>query len=357
MNDINDIINSKKIINNIGKTKSNSKNKDKNLITSKSLKIDNANPPKKSNFYEINNLNISKNLKDNSNSKIGINNNKILNLISKENKRKNKNKKGNKNKFSKYKNSKIKQDIVNKTIHNLNINNIKNNIKFNNFELNTMDYENALIYDKRTCFEYYLVLLRIKHPLLFGFCPIKDYNTMIIKLCIFLLSFDIYYVINFSFFNEDVIHKLYEDGGGFDVVYFIPQISISFAVSHIITVLIKFIFLSESNIIEVRKQKTYTAAIHISTKVKKNIICKYVIFYISGIIFLFFFWMLLSSFGAVYQNTQVILFESVLISFGISFVFPIFYNIIPCILRTCSLNNKEKNSDCIYKTSKFLQIL
>ena len=220
-----------------------------------------------------------------------------------------------------------------------------------------LSYKIALLYDKRTCFEYYIVLLRIKHPLLFGFCPIKDYNTLIIKICIILLSFDIYYVINFAFFNEDVIHKLYEDGGGFDVVYFIPQISISFAVSHLITIIIKFIFLSERNILEVRNQKSLNAAISISEKVKKNIICKYIIFYISGIIFLFFFWMLLSSFGAVYQNTQIILFENVLISFAISFVFPIFYNIIPCILRTCSLNNKEKNSDCIYKASNFLQIL
>ena len=136
----------------------------------------------------------------------------------------------------------------------------------------------------------------------------KDYNTMIRKLCIFLLSFDIYYVINFAFFNEEVLHKLYEDGGGFDIIYFIPQISISFAISHIITIIIKYIFLSERNIIQVKNQATYEAAVRISDKVRRNIVCKYILFYILGIIFLFFFWILLSSFGAVYQNTQIILF-------------------------------------------------
>ena len=69
---------------------------------------------------------------------------------------------------------------------------------------------------------------------------------------------------------------------------------------------------------------------------------EHVIFYILGIIFLLFFWMLLSSFGAVYQNSQIILFECVLISFGISFVYPFVYNFIPCIFifKICFVNSR-----------------
>ena len=333
----------------------NSKKQTKNKGT---RKITNTNPPKKFNFKADYNIKDEKKINSNSKSKFNIsNNNKSLKLSSKIIKNKNKNTFKRNNKHSKC--NKMNSKIININIPN---NQIKNEIKtikfkYNDFELNTLDYSSALIYDKRTCCQYYIALLRIKHPLLFGFCPMKDYNTMIIKLCIFLLSFDIYYVINFAFFNEDVLHKLYEDGGGFDIIYFIPQISISFAVSHIITILIKFIFLSERNIIQVRNQPTYEAAMRISDKVRRNIVCKYILFYILGIIFLFFFWMLLSSFGAVYQNTQIILFESVLVSFAISFIYPIFYNIIPCIFRFCSLSNKEKNLDCLYKISKFLQIL
>ena len=179
---------------------------------------------------------------------------------------------------------------------------------------------------------------------------------MIVKLCIFLLSFDIYYVVNYAFFNENVIHKIYEDGGSFDIIYFIPQIAISFGIANTITIIIKLIFLTERNIIQVRNQPTYTAAIEISSKVKKNIVIKHILFYISGIIFLFFFWILLSSFGAVYQNSQLILFEMVLLSFSISFIYPFFYNIIPCIFRFCSLSSKTKSLKCIYNFSKFLQV-
>ena len=228
---------------------------------------------------------------------------------------------------------------------------------YNHFELNTMDYINAINYDNRTCCQYYGALIRIKHPLLFGLCPIKDYNSMIIKLCIFLLSFDIYYVVNFIFFDENAIHVLYENGGKFDIIYFLPSIAISFGVANIITILIKFIFLTERNIVQIRYQVTYSAADRVFENVRRNIVIKHVIFYILGIIFLFFFWMLLSSFGAVYQNSQMILFECVLISFGISFVYPFFYNVIPCIFRFCSLSSKKRDMNCIYNFSKFLQLL
>ena len=234
---------------------------------------------------------------------------------------------------------------------------IKKPEEFNHFELNTMDYMNAINYDKRTFCQYYGALIRIKHPLLFGLCPMNDYNSMIIKLCIFLLSFDIYYVVNFIFFDENAIHVLYENGGKFDIIYFLPSIAISFGVCNIITIILKYIFLTERNVVQVRKQVTYSAADMAAESALRNIVIKHVIFYILGIIFLFFFWMLLSSFGAVYQNSQIILFECVLISFGISFVYPFVYNFIPCIFRFCSLSSKSKDMNCIYNFSKFLQLL
>ena len=180
---------------------------------------------------------------------------------------------------------------------------------------------------------------------------------MIIKLCIFLLSFDIYYIINFIFFDENAIHKLYENNGKFDILYFLPQIAISFGIANIITIIIKLIFLTERNIIQVKEAHTYNEADKIAANVKRNIVIKHIVFYILGIIFLLFFWMLLSSFGAVFQNAQLILFENVLISFGISFIYPFFYNFIPCIFRFCALSSKKKDMSCIYNFSKFLQIL
>ena len=185
----------------------------------------------------------------------------------------------------------------------------------------------------------------------------KDFNSMIIKSCIFFLSFSIYYAMNFVFFNENTIHKIYEDGGKYDIIYFIPQICIAFAVSHVITIIIKLIFLSERNLANINLQKTKNEAYELSLKEKKNLIIKYSFFFILGIIFLGVFWLFLSAFGAVYQNTQIIVFENTLISFGISFIYPIFINIFACVLRIISLGSKEQSLGCVYNLSKLFQIL
>ena len=116
---------------------------------------------------------------------------------------------------------------------------------------------------------------------------------MIIKLCIFCLSFAIYYSVNYFFFDEKMIHKIYEDGGNYDILYFLPKISIAFAISYFLTVIIKLIFLSERNILQVRLKSTYSQANNIVPTVKRNITIKYVIFFILGLIILIFFFKIL----------------------------------------------------------------
>ena len=220
-----------------------------------------------------------------------------------------------------------------------------------------LNYKTALLYDKRTCLEYYICLLKSKIPILFGFCPKNDYNSLNIKLCIFWLSFAIYYALNFSFFNEKIIHKIFEDGGKYDIMYFLPKISLSFAISHIITIIIKLIFLSERNLMNIRIQTSLESSERISSKERKNIFCKYIIFFILSLLFLVFFWFLLSSFGAVYKNTQIFIFKNALISFAMSFVYEFFINIFPCIFRIASLRTETRNKECSFTFSKFLQIL
>ena len=235
--------------------------------------------------------------------------------------------------------------------------NKKNKTKYNDFELNLINYKIALLYDKRTFSQIYLSLLRKKHPIIFAFCPIKDYNSIIIKSSMFLLIFAVYYAINFSFFNEDIIHKIYEKGGKYDVIYFLPKIIISFVISHLIGSIIKFIFLSERNLMEIKNQKNLEESSNIVSKIKRNLVIKYIIYFISGLVFLVFFWLLLSSFGAVYQNTQIFIFENTLISFCISFFYPFIINFLPCIFRILALNSKSKNKECIYIFSYILQFI
>ena len=131
------------------------------------------------------------------------------------------------------------------------------------------------MYDKRSFCKYYISLIKAKNFLIFSFCPLDDYNSIIIKSSIFCLSFSLFYAVNFAFFNDEMIHRLYEDEGIYDIIYFIPTIVISFAISHIITIIIKFIFLSGRDIIKIKMQTSLLQSSKTSDSVKRSLCIKY----------------------------------------------------------------------------------
>ena len=93
-------------------------------------------------------------------------------------------------------------------------------------------------------------------------------------------------------------------------------------------------------------------------KVKKSLVIKYICFYVFGSLLLMFFWYYISSFGAVFQNTQLYLMKNALISFSFTLVYPFFINLAPGVFRIISLNNgKKNNKECLFKFSKYLQII
>jgi hypothetical protein len=228
-------------------------------------------------------------------------------------------------------------------------------ISFNIYELNTFPYNKALLYDKRTYYDYYCSLIKAKHPLIFSFIPIKDFNTMIIKIDMFIISFSIYYTMNTLLFTESTIHKIYEDKGEYNFSYHFPKSLLSFFIAHVIIISIKLIFLSERNISAIKNEEDKEVVAEMDEKVKRCLIIKYIIYYALGFLFLVLFWYYLSSFCAVYQNSQIFLFINTFVSFLISLIYPFFINIFPGIFRIYSL--KSHNKSCAYNFSKCLQIL
>ena len=226
---------------------------------------------------------------------------------------------------------------------------------YNDFELNTMSYADALEIDKRTFQQYYISLLRVKQYICFSFFPIKDYNVFIIKICLFFLSFAIYYAFNTLFFNYTIIHELYENGGSYNLSFVFPSIIYSFIISYHVNIVIKYVTLSERNILEVKNEKTIKLANKKKIKVKRFLIVKSICYFVISLVFLLLFWYYLSSFCAVYKNSQKYLIKNTFISYGLGLLYPLLINIIPVIFRKIALNNK--NRECIYNTSKFLQIL
>ena len=91
-------------------------------------------------------------------------------------------------------------------------------------ELNSLSYEEALKIDKRTYCQYYFSLIKKKQSILFSFYPNRDYNSQIIKSFLFFFYYSSDISINALFFNDDTMHKIYNDSGKFNLSYQLPQI-------------------------------------------------------------------------------------------------------------------------------------
>ena len=228
---------------------------------------------------------------------------------------------------------------------------------FIDYSINHLTYKEALMYDKRNYLEYYISLIRTKHPIFFTFCLLNDYNILIIKICIFLLSITVYFGINALFFNNTIIHTIYLNEGKYDIVSVLPRIILSFAISHIINIILRICFLSERELYSIEKQKTLLEA----KRKSKTVLCcftiKYFIFFAFSMLYLILSWYYLSSFCAIYQNSQIFLLLNTIISYGISLVYPFIINLIPGILRIYSLNDTNRNKYCIYMLSIIIQII
>ena len=258
----------------------------------------------------------------------------------------------------------IKKEKINcsdMTIINMNKNNKKRKtIKIGNykeFELNYFSYKEARQLDKRTFFQLYFYLIKTKVPIFFEFYPINDYNLKIIKISLFFLFFDIYFAINTLFFTDSTIHQIYKDGGKYNFGYFLPQIIYSFIICYIINSAIKFFTLLERNILEAIKGINSRNKLKKVFKIKRCLIIKYIIFYALSNVFLILFWFYLSSFCAVYQNTQIYLIINTLMSCVVCIIFSFIFILLPSTFRFLSLNVNKAKYECFYKASQILQII
>ena len=149
-------------------------------------------------------------------------------------------------------NGRISKKYIIIGVNRININDIMNK---KDFELNSLDYNEAFDLDKRNYCEYYLSLIKYNHPIFFSFGSYNDYNSKIIKIFLFFFSFSLDLVINALFFNDDTMHKIYEDKGKFNFLYQIPQIIYSTLIARFIDSFIRNFALTQDTIVELKKKK------------------------------------------------------------------------------------------------------
>ena len=239
-----------------------------NFLINISKNSSNINKSKNDSQYESTiKLSFKKKTKRNKRSKslFSFNIKKTMNNKNNKNNNKNRNNKSNKNRNNKNKNNNIL--IYNNTI---------NRYKYNDEELNIMKYEDALIYDERGYTEYYISLLNKKQLILFTFIAKTDYNLRVVKIALFLFSFSLYFTVNAFFFGDHTIHIIHENKGIFNILFQLPQILYTSAISIVCNLIFKSLALSEKYLINFKKNNknfgNYNELINIYKCLKKKII-------------------------------------------------------------------------------------
>ena len=358
--------------NNSPKSNNNFQN-NRNNIMNKKINTNNDNNNNKNNNINKNNNNIDNNVDKNVN-KIKMKNNYIKKNKNNKNilllKKKTFERKSNysliSNNFNS--NSKIlfnKENInYNKNVSNITfldtfINNCSKNDIYNLFseeEINDMKFKYALKIDKRDFVTYYISLLKQKQLILFTFFY-NDYNLYLMKISLFLCIFTLYLMTNTFFFNDDNMHKIYNDYGKYNFIYQIPQILYSTIISSAITIILKNLSLSQKSIIKIKKINDIHLMIQTFLSFMKCFIYKLILFNLVGLIVLLFNLYYISLFCAVYTNTQSHLLTDTFTSFGISLLYPFGLSIIPGILRISALKSDKNNKKTIYFISQLIGIL
>ena len=238
---------------------------------------------------------------------------------------------------------------------NLEILNLTNHNTLNDYELNTLDYSEAIKYDKRTYFQYYFGLLKLNQLIIFTFITKNDYNLKIIKIILFLLLFPLHLTLNCFFYNDSAMHKIFENNGQDILYYRIPSILYTFLINLLINFLLKALSLTAKDIIRLNKTENIKNIIKMAENIEKQYKKRSIIFFILTSILFLFFWYFICCFCAVFVNTQYCLMIDSIISFVITMVFPFFWSLIPGFFRITALNSKNKS--CLYTIGNILALL
>ena len=286
-----------------------------------------------------------------SNNKILINPDKSLINSKKQNKTEIKkdteiNKKDKKKKKSKVKfKDEIINNINNNSINNNNINNNNENIinankKLDDLDLNNLNYKKALEIDKRSFFQIYLYRLKNKHLIINTFFSYHDHNLIYIKISRFLFLVCTSLAMNVIFFFDSSMHKIYLDYGKYNFIQQIPQIIYSSLVSLVIEMLVYTLSDTDKDIYTIRQLKAFNPKR--INEILKMIKIKLIIYYIITFILFLFYWYLISSFCAVYNNTQIIYIKDFATSFSLGLLYPFLIQLGFTLIRIFSLREKSK---------------
>ena len=240
----------------------------------------------------------------------------------------------NKDKFNNFNYSLIKSDIdINKYLQPIS--------EFN-------DYDEVIEEDKRTFCEYYKEKIMEKQNILNTFFVPEDIKPKSIKISIFILTFDLYILLNGLFYSDSYISKVFNSTEKETFFSFIPRSINRFFYStmagNIIEYIIKFLIVEEITIHKLlfKKRDNKRSLKYVMSRLLKSILNKIRILIIISYIIIIFSWYYISCFNNAYPNIKIEWIISSIFIITVIQVLPFIFCFLEASLRFISIKIKSE---------------
>ena len=184
--------------------------------------------------------------------------------------------------------------------------------------MNSLSYEDALVKDKRTFFQYYISLIMTKQLLIFTFHCKNDFNSKIIKICFLPYIFALFFFMNTLFIDEATFHDLFLLQGKVDILYNIEILGYIAIISYAIKNILSLILFTESNVVSVRNEDEEFINKQKIVSMLTTVTIKTHLFFALIMGSLVIIWVYIACFFTIFINTQMFVLRNTGISFGIS---------------------------------------
>ena len=241
---------------------------------------------------------------------------------------------------------------------------IKNNINIGNIiklsntdsEIQDLDYEAAIIYDKRSYLRMYWGFLVDSQIILGTFCKDNNLDLFAIKVSFLVFTFQISFFLNAFFYTDEYISDAYHNDGVLDFFSGLPKSIYSLIATLIITNLLSMLSSSKNELIRLIKRiRQYNDYERIINKKLTKLRNKLIIYFILVFLFSSFFLYYVSLFCIIYKFSQKYWFLGCLESFGADSLIALIICIFLALLRYISIKKHIKCSYIIVKIiSSFL---
>ena len=230
---------------------------------------------------------------------------------------------------------------------------------FDDDDLNELSFDEAKLFDKRQFCKYYCFMIKIDHIIINTFCRCGDYNLFSVKLGLLLFLFPLNLTFNAFFFTSKEIQSVY--------IYKLSDISVNWKnlvrsfsssiFSSIIFIFLKLLCLTHNSIRQVKKNKSIEGTKKQSVRILRCATFRIFLYYLFSFIFLIIFGFYVSCFCAIFENTQLLLIETMAISWILSLVYPFIICFLTTIFRRGSLTCGKRGISCCYRINKILQLI